>query len=462
MESIIRSVLSGNNQDNEFKAHGPGRKDFDFILRRLTPCATRSKDLFVDTFARIARFNNLPPKLEDLTSTSRIAPTILRLNPSLVDRNTSAVLSHMQEELLNVLIDHLCKDAFMEDADSDGAFAKIDEETTDSPAVQLQYLGNPRMRRGSYRRQVTDEDELRSEDMILDMEHTSEPTDSRSTRPTQSHKTTSAKKDSSKEETDNSKQLLFSQAAILRLLAEMIESYPSTSRMVIESTRKIKIDHSSTTQTTKEISIIAFILDHLLPISYIQGNTATQLAKLAKVFLQTLATTNLPSDALNLFVGEFRTSFFRALSLSECQLKHHRIRALCGLLGQIVEPQAGTSSRMTLNPSQFVRLLIRKGFITDLAKAVHSFDLSTPLLTATINAILKPLECLTKIVNQFVAAQKRNRSGAGGQSSSSRMTSTVGNAMTAGEANVTLTREQPTAESRNNGEQWMDGWMDGW
>ena len=110
-----------------------------------------------------------------------------------------------------------------------------------------------------------------------------------------------------------------------------------------------------------------------------------------------------------MFVTEFRAAFTRALSLPESQLKHHRIRALASLLGQIVEPQTSTSSRTSVNPSQFVRMLIRKGFITDLAKAVHCLDLSSPLLTPTINSLLKPLECLTKIVTQFVAAQKRAR-----------------------------------------------------
>lgn len=155
------------------------------------------------------------------------------------------------------------------------------------------------------------------------------------------------------------------------------------------------------------MSILAFIFDHLLPVSYMQGSGATQVAKLSKVFLQCLATAPLPTDALSSFVTEFRAAFTRSLSLVESQLKHHRIRAMASLLGQIVEPQTSSSTRSTVNPTQFVRMLIRKGFITDLAKAVYSLDLCSPLLTTTINSILKPLECLTKIVTQFVAAQKR-------------------------------------------------------
>ena len=187
---------------------------------------------------------------------------------------------------------------------------------------------------------------------------------------------------------------------------------------------------------------MSFVLDHLLPSSSTQGNPTSQVAKLAKVFLQCLATTNLPSDALNIFVTEFRAAFYRALSLPESQIKHHRIRALTNLLGQIVEPQAGNSSRSSINPSQFVRLLIRKGFITDLAKAVHSLDLSTPFLTTTVNSILKPLECLTKIVTQFVAAQRRARNvtrGSNAMATSSNVATTVSDPVIAANATPVIT-----------------------
>ena len=72
-----------------------------------------------------------------------------------------------------------------------------------------------------------------------------------------------------------------------------------------------------------------------------------------------------------------------------------------------MEPQGGMTTRSISNPSQFVRMLIRKGFITDLAKAVYSLDLSSPMLITTVNTLLKPMESLTKIVSHFVAAQKR-------------------------------------------------------
>lgn len=168
------------------------------------------------------------------------------------------------------------------------------------------------------------------------------------------------------------------------------------------------------------------MLDHLLPASYTQGNSASQVAKLAKTFLQCLASTNLPTDALTVFVNEFRAAFARSLTLPESQFKHYRVRSLAGLLGQIVEPTTAAPSRSIVNPSQFVRMLIRKGFISDLAKAVYNLDLSSPMLSTTINTLLKPLESLTKIVTQFVAAQKRASAMTGNKRGGASQSTTTG------------------------------------
>ena len=44
--------------------------------------------------------------------------------------------------------------------------------------------------------------------------------------------------------------------------------------------------------------------------------------------------------------------------------------------------------------------MLKKGIITDLARVTHNLDLSSPNVSATINAVLKPLETLTRSVNQ--------------------------------------------------------------
>ena len=159
--------------------------------------------------------------------------------------------------------------------------------------------------------------------------------------------------------------------------------------------------------------MLAFIFDHLLPASFTHSSSIPTIAKLAKTFLHCLATSNYTPEAISAFVTEFKAAFSRATNLPESQLKHSRIRALTGLLSQVLDNQNGFSNRAIINPSQFARLLIRKGFISDLARAVHNINLSSPSLSSTVNSILKPLEVLTRIVNQVASVQKKGKAGGG-------------------------------------------------
>jgi len=163
---------------------------------------------------------------------------------------------------------------------------------------------------------------------------------------------------------------------------------------------------------------LAFVFDHLLPASTNQNNSVSAVTKLAKTFLQCLATVHCCPDAISGLVTEFKMAFARALTLQESQSKHSRVRALMGLLSQILEYV--TTSRGPVNPSHFARLLIRKGFISDLTKAIHSLSLSSTFLPATINNILKPLEVLTRIVNQVASSQQRKMDSESKSASNSR------------------------------------------
>lgn len=61
-----------------------------------------------------------------------------------------------------------------------------------------------------------------------------------------------------------------------------------------------------------------------------------------------------------------------------------------------------------------VKLLIRRGVVTDLARVPHSLDLSSPYMAATVNATLKPLETLSRAVNippQAPPAAVKNKAG---------------------------------------------------
>ena len=173
----------------------------------------------------------------------------------------------------------------------------------------------------------------------------------------------------------------------------------------------------------QEMPVLAFVFDHLLPASSNQTSSVPALTKLAKTFLQCLATAHYSPDAISVLVTEFKMAFARALAMQESQLKHSRVRALMGLLSQILEYVM--TSRGPVNPSPFARLLIRKGFISDLTRAIHSLNLSSTFLSATVNSILKPLEVLTRIVNQVATSQQRKMDSENKSASNSRPVTTT-------------------------------------
>lgn len=274
IDTIIRSIINGGvNDAKEFKAHGPGRRDFDVVLRKLSPCICRERELFIKTAAETLKLTSEPPPPKDYLAASRIHPILLKYAP--LPKKEPLLLSSLQTSLLTLLVDHLCNAGFIEDglaSQNATPVSKIDEDTSDSTVLGLRYrLQGSQVRRSSYRRQVTDnddDDEVRSEDMVLDVEPVIETR--QTSRFANQPEDTSLEQDmkmsqdgdgASDQESDKSKQSslpLFTQAAVLRLLAEIIESYPVCAKTIIESTREIK--YSSSMKTSKVIIMIALYM----------------------------------------------------------------------------------------------------------------------------------------------------------------------------------------------------------
>ena len=74
------------------------------------------------------RLNNLPPKPEEYLATPHTQPTLLKFVG--VPRLDSVTLSPAQLNLLNLLIDQLCADAFPEEdmLDKSHGLAKMEED----------------------------------------------------------------------------------------------------------------------------------------------------------------------------------------------------------------------------------------------------------------------------------------------------------------------------------------------
>lgn len=197
------------------------------------------------------------------------------------------------------------------------------------------------------------------------------------------------------------------------------------------------------------MTVLAFVFDHLLLGNINQSNGAPPISKVARVFLQCLATIQYPLEAILILVTEFKLAFSRALALPESQLKHIRIRTLASLLSQILDSQNNTlHSRALVNPSHFSRLLIRRGFISDLSRATHSLSLNSSHLVGTVNNILKPLEVLTRLVNQVASSQRKAGAGttpAKTTATSSTQTATVGQSTPVAASSQTIAPQTATA-----------------
>ena len=134
----------------------------------------------------------------------------------------------------------------------------------------------------------------------------------------------------------------------------------------------------------------------------------TNVPALARTLLAVIGSCSQLPEVQNSLIVEMKASLGRALNLQESKLKHSRLQALFNLIVTIIEsttPQT-PSQGSNVTKLSFVRLLIRKGMINDLAKTPHSLDLSSPYLVSTVNCMLKPLEKLTSLANHQVVTGK--------------------------------------------------------
>lgn len=95
--------------------------------------------------------------------------------------------------------------------------------------------------------------------------------------------------------------------------------------------------------------------------------------------------------------------------------------------------------------NNMVRLLLKRGVVTDLARIPHSLDLSSPSMANTVNAALKPLETLSRIVNQpqtVVTKSKPKQPATGPNTAASIVETIINNAIstsrTAEDGNVQI------------------------
>ncbi|KAI1892343.1 hypothetical protein AGOR_G00132390 [Albula goreensis] len=191
-------------------------------------------------------------------------------------------------------------------------------------------------------------------------------------------------------------------STILRLLAELVRSYVGIATLIASYCYT-----AGQSELIKEdCSVLAFVLDHLLP--HTQNSEDKDTPALARLFLASLAAAGTGTDAQVALVNEVKAALSRALAMAESTEKHARLQAVMCIISTIMESCPSTSSFYSTAAAKtqhngmnnIIRLFLKKGLVNDLARVPHSLDLSSPNMANTVNAALKPLETLSRIVNQ--------------------------------------------------------------
>ncbi|QQP39182.1 Uncharacterized protein FKW44_019979, partial [Caligus rogercresseyi] len=205
---------------------------------------------------------------------------------------------------------------------------------------------------------------------------------------------------------DNKKPFL-SKSAVCRLLAELLITDHVYEAGIVDN-------------ITEDTSALAFLLDELLT-----SKADKDIGQLVKTLIAALASCNHQPEAQSALVYEVKQALHRALGNPESPNKHAKIQALTCLISTMIEscPSSALSQNNAATPTfkqnlqcqmnNIVKIMLKRGLITDLARVPHSLDLSSPSIAVTINSALKPLETLSRIVNQptaLVSSARKSKS----------------------------------------------------
>lgn len=260
VEGVVRSVVNNPSVGkNEFRPHGMSSKDVHYILRKLGPCACRNPELFAEVACCVLRVTSDLPTPESFLA-SRLPVSAVKCLPPDRSLHHPPPLNPNQDALINLLIDHLCADAFESsaakvDSPVDAAAVKRGEE--EAAALSSVSLGPMRVSSGGRMRMSTGgrwrrhgmypprqglldlDDDVASEDMNVEAE-SAPPSRQTSSSSSPTANEAVARDDEGREKM--TEKPLLSKAAVLRLLAELVQSYPPCAKLIAMSTRKIRIE----------------------------------------------------------------------------------------------------------------------------------------------------------------------------------------------------------------------------
>ncbi|XP_046406854.1 E3 ubiquitin-protein ligase HUWE1 isoform X2 [Ischnura elegans] len=201
---------------------------------------------------------------------------------------------------------------------------------------------------------------------------------------------------------EEKKKALLPKSAILKIISDIVRSYPPCAKQVTRH----RYHEGQTDLVPEPYTALGFIIDKLLPVD--SDAEDKECSAMARMLLSSIASCNQCIEGQITIVQEVRCALQRALSLPESPVKHAHIQLLCGVMSTLIEncPSAPANTPLSFkycpysNVSHMVRIMQRRGLVTDLARIPSHLDLSSPSMAPTMNAVLKPLETLTRLLSQ--------------------------------------------------------------
>ncbi|XP_036082921.1 E3 ubiquitin-protein ligase HUWE1 isoform X15 [Rousettus aegyptiacus] len=422
MEKVVRSAAtSGAGSTTSGVVSGSlGSREINYILRVLGPAACRNPDIFTEVAnccIRIAlpaprgsgtasddEFENLRikgPNAVQLVKTTPLKPSPLPVIPD--------TIKEVIYDMLNALAAyHAPEEADKSDPKPGGMSQEVGQLLQDmGDDVYQQYRSLTRQSSDfdaqsgfSINSQVFAADGASAETSTsgASQGEASTPEESRDGK---KDKEGDRASEEGKQKGKGSKPLMPT-STILRLLAELVRSYVGIATLIANYSYTV----GQSELIKEDCSVLAFVLDHLLP--HTQNAEDKDTPALARLFLASLAAAGSGTDAQVALVNEVKAALGRALAMAESTEKHARLQAVMCIISTIMESCPSTSSFYSSATAKtqhngmnnIIRLFLKKGLVNDLARVPHSLDLSSPNMANTVNAALKPLETLSRIVNQ--------------------------------------------------------------
>ena len=262
VENVIRSVVTNNRPSlSRELSYSSGHRELHLVMRRLAPVACRNTDKFMEKSSALLRVNNRPTKIEQHRSGGghRIPATIVHCTSSSSQQNpTPLPVLTIHVEVINMLIDKLVtveegakaqqtissldSNQLLYDSNSDtvhvqmGNVHVVGNERLSARAVSLtrDTTGNRGQRGQTLRSRPAEDDDDTSEDMNVEYNSSQAASPERK-----------ESKDTTATVNVQQTEHILSKAGLMRLLTELIDSYPNCCQIVSESTRAIVINGES-------------------------------------------------------------------------------------------------------------------------------------------------------------------------------------------------------------------------